>query len=268
MMKNTSPNQSDRERIVDVLIPVRMPAPWLGEAIEGVRNQIGVKPRVVLVIHGEEGDLYSAIKDIGVEVVRAPDHLILAEVLNLGLDKCSSEYVARLDQDDIPTPERLLIQSEYLDANPNVIVVGSSATLIDETGRVVGSRTVKSTPEEILKTLRWKSPIMHPTVMFRREPILEIGGYSREALFVEDYELWLRAAAIGSIGGIPKPLLSYRVHSNQVSQSRKSNRRGLASVRDARIALALNRNESKFVARLRNFAWASRQWIRIVQRRI
>ncbi len=138
-------------------------------------------------------------------------HIGLGGALSLGLSKCTYPLVARFDTDDICEPHRFERQLQHMESNPTIDVCGSYATLIDMLGKTKGELKRPLQHNHILKVI-WSCPIIHPSIMMRKERILKAGNYrslpiDRE----EDHELWIRAARHGLIfHNIPEPLIRYR----------------------------------------------------------
>jgi len=136
-------------------------------------------------------------------------HLIFS--LNLGLNFARGQYIARMDSDDISSLNRLAFQSNFLERNPNISVLGSAYNLIDEDGTYI---TTVQNPEDntsIRLALLYTNPINHPSVMIRRDVLLNAGGYFG-GLHAEDYDLWCRLALDENIlfSNLKEPLLNYR----------------------------------------------------------
>ncbi|MDO8733465.1 MAG: glycosyltransferase [Actinomycetota bacterium] len=252
---------------IDVLLPTRAPAPWLAETLDGLLAQTHRQWRLVAVVHGEASELTALIlnKVPDAVIVSMPSSANLQHLLNAGLDACTAPFVARQDSDDIPEPTRLAEQLRFLHEHPTVVAVGCWATVIDEHGAAIGIREVPS-GDDSLKGLRWKTVLIHPSVMFRRTSVLEVGGYDQGATNAEDYELWLRLATRGELDNMTEPLLRYRVHSQQVSRARAIPRTTRAIVARSRRALARSRNESLLMAQLRQIVWSLPQISRSVRR--
>jgi len=250
---------------IDVLLPIRGANPlWLVETLESITAQVRVIPRIVAVIHPDDVALAQKVESASrfVTIVEAPKEGHLAHALNAGLNACRAPFVARIDADDLAAPERLERQLHLLKSSPETVAVGSNATLINEESAIVGQRHVPTSSSEVLRRMRWRNALVHSAVTFRRESVLEVGGYSTVAENVEDYELWLRLLSLGSIENAPEQPVSYRIHDAQLTKNRAISPAAGAAIRDARINLACSRGESKLAAELRQRSWWLRQQVR------
>jgi len=174
--------------------------------------------------------------------------------LGLAVSQVESEFIARLDSDDVAMPERLSLQIEFLDKNRTSVAVGSYIDLIDASGLVL--KAGSQYPRLIKKgSLIINSPIAHPASMFRRESYLLAGGYdTRASDGVEDFDLWQRMLTFGSISNIPEALTQYRQHDDQLSFAhRDSQLRGrMASLSRALSGPELT-NSASFESQLKSF---------------
>lgn len=150
-----------------------------------------------------------ATQDTRVRFVRLDTNVGLGEVLNRGVREARGQYIARMDADDISVRDRLEVQLDYFARHPEIDVVGSYAIDVAEDGRVLRQRRVPLTHDRIVNLI-WTCPIIHPTVMFRREAILRAGSYKPEHRRRQDYDLWFRCAHAGlRFANIPLPLVRY-----------------------------------------------------------
>jgi glycosyltransferase involved in cell wall biosynthesis len=139
-------------------------------------------------------------------------HLCLAEMVKLA----NTEFVARMDADDIALPNRFEKQLRFLCEHTNVLLVGSQMELINQHGDSLGdAQRLPDTYGEILFSFLRGNAIAHPTVMFRREAVLAVGNYDYPKP-AEDYDLWMRLAITGPMANLPTNLLKYRRHPNAV----------------------------------------------------
>lgn len=138
--------------------------------------------------------------------------------LNRALEASSGEYVLKIDADDVAEADRLEKQLAYIEKE-HLDIVATHMRIIDETGAFTGegSEGLPESPEEVKKMLPLANFIAHPSVFYRREKVLSLGGY-REFPMSIDYDLWLRALSAGlSIGIMKEPLLRYRVRKGSIS---------------------------------------------------
>ena len=127
------------------------------------------------------------------------------------LEKARGEYVAYADYDDISMPQRLETQLKFLQAHPDVGVLGSAMLMIDGSGKEIGTRHSPQSDGEIRGHMLQFNPMPQPTVMARRKVIAKAGGY-RLGEIPEDYDLWVRAAKITRLHSLREALVKYRVH--------------------------------------------------------
>ena len=144
----------------------------------------------------------------------------LVASLNQLLAEAQSPLVARMDADDVCLPERFSRQLAFLAANPDHGVVGSLTDDIDELGAPYDMVPVGHplSHAEFLERIDSTGQLLaHPTVMYRRDVVLGVGGYHAAFRHCEDYDLWLRLAHRTRIANLPEQLLRYRHYADQVS---------------------------------------------------
>ncbi len=186
----------------------------LARCLQSLCDQSLPADEVVLV---EDGRITDALRDtiesfrtrIPLKSVRLGSNVGLAAALNAGLDASSNELIARMDTDDEALPHRFEKQIDYLTQHRETSIVGSWAVDVDEEYQPLWERRVPIQHEDILRLI-WTCPFIHPSVMYRRNRILQLGGYDRTLFRSEDYDLWLRAALAGlRFHNIPEPLIHY-----------------------------------------------------------
>lgn len=198
---------------------------YLDMSLNSVFTQTVKPDQVVLVIDGPIGDDLQYVVDkytsqyetLGVypqEVNRG-----LSTALNIGLGYCRNEIVFRMDTDDVCCLNRFeRVLNEY-EAHPDLEIVGSYATMIDEKGREIKGMSAPVTQDEIYKKV-WTCPFIHPTVSFKKA-ILKAGSYNpNSGPRQDDYELWFRCVEHGlKCKNIDEPLLYYRFFSDSINRN-------------------------------------------------
>jgi len=209
---------------VTVIIPNLNGAQYLNDSIKSVINQD--YPCEILVIdNGSTDSSLQILKELhknfsNVNFLVEPRKSI-SMALNLGISKAKTEYIARLDSDDVMVENRISSQLKQIKYRDDIILVGSNIILIDENGHDIGIRKYPSEDYKIKNALIYKNPIAHPAVLMKRKYVLACGGYNPRFDGVEDLDLWLRLKEYGAFCSAELPLTKYRIHQNQETQ--KSN---------------------------------------------
>lgn len=190
------------------------------EAVKSILKSTVLPTEVVLVVDGPISEELNSIvvslegtPQFSTKVIRLQKNKGLTNALNLGLKSCKYDLVARFDTDDIIFPDRFEKQIQEF-KNQDVDILGTNVIEFNE----FGDEQLKEMPGEIYKGFfcRYliRNPINHPTVMFKKQVIENLGGYLEMAFF-EDYYLWLRAVKKGyRIKNLQVPLLKFRRNSN------------------------------------------------------
>ena len=140
---------------VTVLMSVYNDGLFLPLAVQSILAQTFPDFEFLIIDDGSTDDsiaYLSQLRDPRVRVVRHPQNLGLTQSLQHGVELAQGEYLARLDADDLATPDRLARQVDYLDQHPAIGLLGSAARKIDEAGR---SRSFYRVPLNQLH-VRWK----------------------------------------------------------------------------------------------------------------
>ena len=133
--------------------------------------------------------------------------------LNIALKRISpdSQLICRMDDDDICMRNRLETQIKYFQQHKDIDVVGSNACIIDDENCIIGQRNVPAEHDKIMAALPRYNPMIHSSVMIKRDVLEKTGGYNEKFRTSQDYELWFRLASIGvRFANIPENLLKYR----------------------------------------------------------
>lgn len=185
------------------------------EALDSLKIQTLLAEEVIVVEDGPlTEDLYCVIEEyskvLPIKRIVLKENKGLGNALNVGLQACSHSIVCRMDTDDICDKYRFEKQVKFLMENPDVDILGSWVHDINEKGEVIGHRIFPTSHDSIYDII-WSCPFAHPTVVYRKESILNIGSYRTDIKRRQDYDLWIRAALKGlRFGNIPEYLLKYR----------------------------------------------------------
>ncbi len=179
-------------------------AHWLTAAVESMLRQTVPPEEFILVCDGPLSQALNAViadfcsrePDL-FRIVRLPENQGLGTALNAGLAVCRTELVARMDSDDIALPDRMERQLAMLEQHPEIDVLGGQVAEFDGSPEhLTAYRRVPGSREAIGKYLRYRSPMNHTTVVFRKSCVLQAGGYG-DVIGFEDYLLWAQMAHVG-----------------------------------------------------------------------
>lgn len=156
------------------------------------------------------------------QVVTLEDNVGLGRALDIGIEYCKNELIARMDSDDISLPERCEMQVNAFLENPRLSIIGTMMDeFYDEPSKIVSSRIVPTEHDEIVKYIKRRSPFNHPTVMFRKSEVVRCGGYGNLRR-KQDLDLFSRMLNNNCIAAnIDKSLLLFRSNTDSFKR-RKS----------------------------------------------
>ena len=214
----------DEHPRVSILMPIRDGLPHLITAVDSIRKQLFENFELIAIDDGCQDGSRPLLQSLSREDARIRifdgSGTGLVDALNLGLAQCRAPLVARMDADDLSHPDRIGMQVSAMDANVQLIVLGSAIHMIDANGNNLGHRSYPVGSAAVRQALLMGPPVAHPSVMFRRDPVRDLGGYRAWFRHCEDYDLWLRCSRLGSgsIDNLPHTLLDYRIHPDSISQ--------------------------------------------------
>ena len=195
-------------------------AKFLKKCFESILDNQTIKPTEIVLI--KDGELTKELdKVINNYVKKYPkvmnvypleENVGLGKALQIGLTKCKYDLVMRMDTDDIAVPNRFELQLDYMNKNKNVSVIGGYIEeFIEDEKEEKRLKTMPLSYEEVIKYSKFRNPLNHMTVCFRKKDILEVGNY-QPLHYLEDHYLWSRLLVNGKIvENIPEVLVYARI---------------------------------------------------------
>jgi len=229
---------------ISVVMSVYNGERYLREAIESILDQTFEDFEFIIIDDGStdsSAEIVREYKDKRIRLVQQKN-AGLAVALNRGIELAKGTYIARMDADDIAFPERLSIQYAYMEAHPDVDILGGHAFLIDAEGFRCGEKRKPINPKAISRAIEYACPLIHPTYFVRACVYREIDGYRSLFLAGQDYDFLLRAYDMGKIiANVDDYILSYRI---DVENSRPARDRYQMLI--TRIALQLHKQRVNY----------------------
>ncbi len=204
---------------VTVLMPIFNCVDYLDEAVQSILNQTYKSFEFLVIDDGSsDGSLekVQSFDDPRIKIIKSPSNKGIVDALNQGLDAITTEYIVRMDGDDIAASNRLEEQIKFMDRNPDI---GASGTdVIYFNGEREERWWVPTDPEEIKGRLLFHSPLAHPTAIIRTEALVNSGIRYRQKFCAEDWDFWLQCCKKFKLSNLPIPLLRYRYNPDSVSK--------------------------------------------------
>ena len=218
---------------VAVLLPFRDAAETLGPCLDSILGQtFGDFELLAVDDHGADRstEILHACADPRIRILPNPGRG-LVDALNAGLRAARAPLVARMDADDLMHPERLALQRRHFSRRGDLCLSATRVELFPVEQVRAGYREYVSWQNALLgaddigEEIYIESPFAHPSVMYRRDAVLALGGY-RQGDFPEDYDLWLRMHRAGlAMEKLPRVLLRWRESPQRLSRRHPAYRR-------------------------------------------
>ncbi|MBS9436685.1 glycosyltransferase [Photorhabdus noenieputensis] len=194
---------------------------YLDQCLESLFNQKLKSNEIVLIFDGKinlelEKTVSNWMDLLPIKIIRLEENVGLASALNIGLEFCNNELIARMDTDDICEYDRFFQQVKYLKKNPNTDIVGMWISEIDENNNIIkGLVKYPLEHKDLLSFFSKRAPLAHPSVMFRKSFFNKAGIYPTNILLEEDTALWYNGFLNNCIfANIPYIGLKFRRTSN------------------------------------------------------
>jgi len=217
--------------LVSVIIPCFNADLYVKKAVESIMNQLYTNLEIIVINDcSTDGtkEILKSLEKIDSRIIYLENevNLKLIKTLNKGLEVAKGKYIVRMDADDISHADRILKQVNYMENNPDIGVLGTNALFFGDNYK--SHLTKKYEDNKIIQAqLFVESPFIHPSIMVKRELLIEVGGYSEKYDQVEDYGLWVELSKITQFANLRDALLDYRILSNsqtRLSQNKRSSR--------------------------------------------
>jgi len=206
---------------ISVILPIHRWHARSEPAIRSVLEQSYPDFELILVVNGHDEALESELDrvlmlDDRIRVLRSENRSI-ASALNAGICYARHALIARMDDDDLSFPDRLMLQQRYLEAHPDLAGCGGGATLVDSLGIIQDVVLPPTSPEQTRWRILLWNPFVHGSMMLRKSAVLAAGGYDETLTRAQDYDLWIKLSEHG-LGGIPDIVYQHTLGENHQNE--------------------------------------------------
>ena len=212
-------SEAEKTPLISVLLPAYNSEDYIAETIDSILRQT-LDDFEILVINefGSDDQTVEIIEmfhDDRIKIVQNEERLGLAESLNKGMKMARGKYIARIDADDLSSPDRFEKQVRFLDENPEYGVCGSWQHHFGPDTDMI--HRVPVSHEALKAQFLYRCELCHSTLMLRREAFIDNGLFYDPSRAAEDYELWTRAVYCFKFANLPEVLGEYRVGGGNIT---------------------------------------------------
>jgi glycosyltransferase involved in cell wall biosynthesis len=222
-----------------VLLPVYNGGAYLGKTIESILSQSYGDYELLILDDGSGDETPNVLqrysqRDPRIRLLQHPNRGV-GYTLNRGINEARGRLLAEIGADDLALPGRLQKQVDFLESNPDHVLVGGYLRIIDPLDRPIGLRTYPTSDAKLRERMLLYNPFASPSLMYRRVDALAVAGYTSRFSTSEDYDFLLRLARRGKVANLPEALTAYRLHPGQTKskQTRRQLRDTVAIKRTA-----------------------------------
>jgi len=219
---------------VTVLMPAYNADKYIEEAISSVLGQTFPDFELLIINDGSTDATLNVIESFRDKriVVITQENKGVSAALNLGLMHARAPYIARFDADDICLPNRLKIQYEFITKYPEYSIIGSAAEYMDADGHYIFTHHPEGHLNEEIQQLQYTiCPFIHSSVFYKKEAVINSGGYNEHAYTYEDHFLWVNILKNEKACNLSLPLIKVRLNPESITIDEKWRTRAFRAIK-------------------------------------
>jgi len=213
----------NKQPLVSVVMPVYNPGKYLVDAIDSILSQTFSNFEFIIVDDASTDGSWKIIKsfakkDSRIIAFKNKINLGVSLTSNIAISQARGKYIARMDSDDVSTPDRLQKQVDFLKNHTQIIVVGGQCAIVDENNQVVGFKKFPLTQNQIKDMIFWAVPIQQGYMMVNTSLLPKNFTWYHPSKFSdEEVDLYFNLFKYGDFANIPDNLYFYRKISTSLS---------------------------------------------------
>lgn len=214
-----------KQPLVSITMITYNRAHFIAEAIESVRAQTYENWELIIIDDASRDDTESIVgmySDSRIHYTKHHQNKGIYPSRREAVQQSKGNYIAILDSDDVWSETgKLSKQVEYMGNNPDIGVVGTYITLIDEESHSIGEDRYKTEDTDIRKHILARNQFAHSSTLIRRRAYDDVGGY-RNLNLAEDLDLFLRIGRAWKLANLPFHGTAYRIHTHSETSEKRT----------------------------------------------
>ena len=212
---------------ISVIMPVFNEEKYLHEAIDSILHQTFDRFEFIIIDDASTDNSLAIIQsyaDERIVLICNEQNIGNYPSRNKGLEIAVGKYICVMDADDVAYPQRLELQYQYLEACPDLWILGTGLDF-----SIPGMKwTLPSSHEQLMIGLLQGNVSLHSSLMIRTDVMRKYGGYDEKYVYSSDYDLMSRFSLAGKVENLPEVLMMYRWHASQISQLHQDEQKAFA----------------------------------------
>ncbi|MBU4314697.1 MAG: glycosyltransferase [Actinobacteria bacterium] len=198
------------KKLVSIILATYNRGYCIDKAIKSVLNQTYFDWELLIINDGSTDETLNILNNYNnprIKIIENKENIGFVKSLNRGIDLAKGKYIARIDDDDYwSDKDKLKKQVEFLEDNPEYVLVGGWAIRVNENGEEMGKITVPEKDEDIRKTMLITCPFIHSSVLFKNRLVSE---YDDLLYFSQDSDMWAKIGKFGKMYNFQQPLIRF-----------------------------------------------------------
>jgi glycosyltransferase involved in cell wall biosynthesis len=202
--------------LVSVIMTAYNASAYITEALDSLVSQTYSNLEFIIIDDGSTDSTWKIINkfarsDSRFRIFKLPKNSGCSFASNFAFSKAKGKYIARLDSDDIAYPDRFTLQANYMEQNPQTVMLGGQCDIISENGQLIGEKRFPLTHQNITNSLFSINPIQHPASMFRTSTIKKAKiKYDKKYIISHDLKIVFQLLPFGHLANLPEKVIYYR----------------------------------------------------------
>ena len=210
-----------QNKLVSIVLPTFNGKKYIEDSINSILNQTYKNFELIIINDASTDETLDIVnkftsKDARIKVFSNDTNKKLPRSLNIGFGHAKGDYFTWTSDDNIYLPNALETMVKELDQNPNLSFVFSCEKFIDESGKVLGERSVPKDLDDI-----YSKNIISACFLYTKEVHVTLDGYDENKFLVEDYDFFLRAYMNFEFKYISDSLYLYREHGASLTATKR-----------------------------------------------